>query len=158
MELERKVELLKQSYLHGYAAECAGMDCIIELFKLKNIPPEKAEKAISRLYQNFGRIQYHYDNVVPFCEITLEMRAEDRDDFAILFRVREILPKFKRFIDEYIDYLRKNKYYTPEESGILRRFDDIHAELFDAEQYQGMNLRARILKYDSAFKSEPASC
>ena len=32
MKLERKVELLKKSYLHGYAATCTGMDWVIDGF------------------------------------------------------------------------------------------------------------------------------
>ena len=156
MNLERKVVLMKESYLHGYAAELVGIDAIIKIFESEGISQEEGEELISGLYENYCRVQNHYDNVVPFYEITQEIEATDWGDFVILFRVREVLPKFKAFIDEYVAYLRANNYHTPKGCEILEKFDVIHAELFEAENYNGMNLKKRIEKYDPNFKSEPA--
>ena len=156
MELERKVELLKQSYLHGYAAEWGGVNWIIKSFYNEGVSPEKGEEAIKGLHQNLGRILNHYDQTIPFYEITQEMGAEDWDDFAILFRVREVLPKVKEVFDEYSAYLMENNYYAPKDSEIVRRIWNINKEWFDAEHHQGMNLKARIEKYDPTFRSELA--
>lgn len=157
MELNRKVELLRQSYLDGYAAQWGGIDWNIQIFYDKGMSPERGEGLIGGLHQNLVRIINHYDQTIPFYDITQEMGAEDWDDFAVLFKVREVLPKVKEVFDEYADFLRKNNYHAPKETEVVRRIWDVNNGWFDAERHQGLNLKARIMKYDPTFNPEPAT-
>ena len=132
------------------------MDWIFAYFHDEGKSPDNAEEMIRGLHENFGRILDHYAHTIPFYEITHEMGAEDWDDFATLFRVREVLPKVKEAVDEYTDFLRQNNYHAPKECEAVQRFWEINKEWFDAEHHEGMNLKARIVKYDPTFRSEPA--
>jgi hypothetical protein len=154
MDLERKVALLKASYLHSYAANIAGIEWCILYFFNEGLSREASEEKIGKLYQNIERITDHDANKIPFLEITQEMAAEDWDDFAILFRIREILPKVKEAVDRHTDFLRSHNYYAKEDSGVVRIFLQVWGERFNAEQHQGMDLKARIEKYDPKFRSE----
>ena len=155
MELERKIKLLKKSYMFGYAAEAAWINWVFPNFQ-ENFDQINLEHELPNVYKNFENIQRHYDKVVPFYEISREMEARDWDDFAVLFRVRDFLPKFREFLDDYVYFLRDNNYYAPRGSEIDKRREDIWAELFDAESYQGMTLKDRMMKYDADFLQKPA--
>ena len=146
---------MKKSYLHGYGADWAGLDQGIFYFSGRKQSSEEGEVSIAKLHEIFNHIQDHYDSV-PFYEITQEMEAEDWDDFASLFRVREVLPNLKAVIGAYVLFLRQNEYYAPEETAIAKKMRDNLKELFEAGHYKGVIFRERIVQYDPSFKSEPA--
>lgn len=155
MDIERKLKLMKQSYLSGYNDVFGGgLDWAIQIFMRKGITSEKGEEYITILYQDLQILQDHYENVIPFNEIIHEMEAQDWDDFAVLFKAREFIPRLKAFIDEYVEYLRANNYHTPENIEILGKFNALLSSIYDTKFHKGVDFRNRILKYDPDFRAE----
>lgn len=156
MELEKKIELMKQSYFSGYYADGDALDAGILYFEIENLSSEKGESGIKRLKDTFKEFEHNYNEVVPFYEITQEMTTGDWDDFAILFRVREVLPKVKIFIDEFTTFLRENNYYASNDSDMRKRYAEIRKEWRGAEEYDGKTFCQHIQKYVQRFGSTPA--
>ena len=77
MKLERKIELIKQSYLDGYAADIDRIAIGLIGGAFDDEGFTVGDEAISRVYASYQRIKDHYDEIVPFFEITQEMGSED---------------------------------------------------------------------------------
>jgi hypothetical protein len=156
MELERKIELLKRSYMHGFSAFASAIDFAYEYFSDPRCDRTKGEKHVSELYTLFAEIEDHYKKNVPFAEIVDEIKATNWDDFAILFRVREFLPAFRGELDHYIQEVIVNDYHLEKSNPNSQRFDGAINELAKRCEYGGNDLGQIIRKYDPSFQSEPS--
>ena len=117
MDLERKLKLMKTAYLDGMGADKASIDWMLIRFKKGSLDKNKGEECISDMHQLYGAITTHY-NSIDYYAIVSEMESEDYDDFATLFKTREILRKFGQTINRYAEFARVNNYRVSEDEGV----------------------------------------
>lgn len=92
-ELERRIEKLKQYYHKGFVNILAGIMGNAENYI--NYPEER-EKPKKEMLSLYSEIEEFYQNI-PFDGLN------SNEDFAPLFVVRKLLPKFKTSLDKLLE-------------------------------------------------------
>ena len=155
MDSQRKLDLLKRSYLHGYAALFAGMDGAMNFLEMgASLSSNEGGVVLEDLVGYFTEIEDHYKNKIPFGEIVHEISSEDWDDFAPLFKVREVLPTVGLAVRSYADFVRKNGYSVSKSSEVSQNFWKATREWDAADYHKGKRLKEIIVLYDPCFVSD----
>ncbi len=143
MELERKIELMEKYQLDGYRTNLATMQ-----FRLDNIirglSAEETNDTINGLYQDYEFVSKHY-SAIDFAGLKKEMGEDDRNDFETLFRVRDMLPRLKQTIDELAIYFEESNHSVSQ--SLVKKFESLIKELAQADDYNGVRYRTRILRH-----------
>jgi len=146
--MERKLELLKRSYLLEYRTLTTPFRPLFYEGKGE----EYFGECMGPFVQGIEKVKRHYEETIPFREIVTEMDAEDWDDFALLFRVREILPLWINAWEAYFQFGRKNNYAVPKDSPADLDVSEAENMLAEAEySKEGKSLLDIILKYEPSF-------
>ena len=155
MDLKRKLELMKKYDFQDFGNIRGSIEFDMAILRW-GCNPEKAETTLSGIEESLKQMQQQY-GCINFTEILAEIGDEDKEDFATLFRTREVLPKLHTAVQNFVAFVKNKNYKVSAEDETYRKLDDTLTEIKDADSHQGCRYRARIRSLENHLnKSEPA--
>ena len=142
MDLQRKVELMKRYNFNGIGNAKDRIHLVLNLFGFGENSTERGEELLSRLQGIFSKIDGLY-GTIDFDELERENAQKD-NDFATLFRTREILPRLQSAIAQLSDYSRSHHYHVTTGNETYRVISELQQELTNADHQRGVSYRARL--------------
>jgi len=157
MDPQRKLELMKKYHFDGFGNRTASLLTSCYLLTLEGTTREQGEKYIGWIRDNFVQMHQRYAEI-DFEGIRAEMNEPDFDDFATLFKTRDILPKLKDSIDKFVTFVRNHNYDVSKEEQVYQELSGRIDEIIQADNHKSIRYRTRIKHLENLLKeSEPAT-
>jgi hypothetical protein len=150
MSHQRKLELMKKYDFHGMGNIRATIRTLLCLLSLNNPSKEKENGYFKRIEEQFARIHDLYSNI-NFEELKAEGYEND-DDFATLFKTREILQRTRQSMNELERYVENHQYNAQRNTEPPQNTDLLVLELMKADRHQGVPYRMRIDRLEGNWK------
>ena len=156
MDLQRKLELMRKYHFDGFGNKIASLLNSCALLTLEGTTREEGEKYIGWIYDNFIQMQQRYVEI-NFEEIQTEMDKTDFDDFATLFRTRDILPKLKNSIDKFSTFARNHNYNVSKKEQVYQELFGRVDEIIQADNHEGIRYKIRIRHLENLLKESESA-
>lgn len=144
MNKKRKLELMEKYDFHGFGCSRMGLEWGMGNL-LGDVPKKDKEESIENIRQIYKRMTDWYAQI-NFDELKKEMGEEDKNDFAALFKTREILARLKIPLENLLLFAQNNKRPIGEDEPIYTTPYEIQQEIIGADNYGGRRYRERIEK------------
>jgi hypothetical protein len=146
MDLERKIKLMERYDIHGFVGSLKDMDSCLSLCSRPSYSLDRRKEDIDALKKDYQFLEEGYSKI-DFDGLEKEIGVGDREDFATLFEVRKLLPKFKIAVEEYCRVAETNSYLVPKDHEAAQKVRNmIYNKLMKADHYNGISYRSRIVK------------
>lgn len=156
MDTKQKLALMKKYHFQGFGGFIAFVgDEIFEIANSPRINPEQARKSLQIIFKYHKRMQDCYDRI-NFPELESLTAPEDREDFGILFKTREVLPKLAEAARNYEALLSRGTITEEERVEYNQMLKEVYGELDQAHCFGGCRFRTRIENLEKALRDNPS--
>lgn len=151
MNLEKKLKLMKK-YDFDFISKLTNLDNYVFFLTREGNTKNDGESHIAVINRNYGQISGWYAQI-DFEGIKREIDKGDAEDFATLFNVRELLPKLRQALDEYITFARNHQYHVPENESLHQRIISYTNQMCRLDAHNSVRYRDRIRNYENQLQN-----